>query len=355
MLRRSPSRDRDRAFGVCGFLLCLALALGAPTPARAALQYLATNLGTPMGATATGAQAAGINNAGEIVGFTGGSDPAAFLYTPSGGFSYLPVPSDTVQSFAYGVNDRGEVVGLYKTPTQGVAFAYTPGAGVRALGSLGTNSAASAVNDFGEIAGVNLIGGNSHAVAYFPSGRIQDLGTLPGGDFSAAVGVSDRGELVGMAATAGDIGSDAFAYTKATGMVDLGHLPGITVCTATGVNDAGEVVGYCGFPPTTTGFEYTSSTGMTALPTLPGGGATLAAAINNFGQIVGYATAADGSEHAVLYTRSNSIRDLGIIPGGTSGETTAISANGMVAGDGGIGAAGNPPLNVALWKLVFVG
>jgi len=348
MIRHPVSRARDCALRAWGFLICLAVVLGLATPAEASFLYQATNLGTPPGAQTTGAVASGINDAGEIVGSTA-DQSQAFVDTPSAGFSYLPLPAGATSSSANAVNDRGEVVGMYGTSTGGAAFSYTPAAGFRPLGSLGTQSGANAVNDFGEIVGLNEIGGHGHAVAYFPSGRIRDLGTLPGGDFSIALGVSDRGEIVGAASTAGDTGTDAFAYTPATGMLDLGRLPGTTFCAAYGVNDAGDVVGYCESPPgtTTTAFEYTPATGM--LPLLPLlGGSNVAAAINNLGQIVGFF-----ANHAFVYTRSAGMRDLGTVPGTTSGEAIAISGNGKIAGDSATKTPFGPPPNVGLWQPTF--
>jgi probable HAF family extracellular repeat protein len=48
---------------------------------------------------------------------------------------------------------------------------------------------------------------------------IRDLGTLPGGDFSTANGINDRGQIVGQASTA-TRALHVFLWTRGT-MVDL--------------------------------------------------------------------------------------------------------------------------------------
>src|SRR5262245_5777747 len=50
-----------------------------------------------------------------------------------------------------------------------------------------------------------------------------DLGTL-GGSFSDTVAVTASGQVVGIAATAGDAAAHAFSWTRSGGMVDLGTL-----------------------------------------------------------------------------------------------------------------------------------
>jgi probable HAF family extracellular repeat protein len=52
-----------------------------------------------------------------------------------------------------------------------------------------------------------------------------DLGTLPGGTFSIAAGISDRGQVVGTSSTANLSGAHAFLFENNV-MVGLGTLPG---------------------------------------------------------------------------------------------------------------------------------
>src|SRR4029453_4362381 len=74
-------------------------------------------------------------------------------------------------------------------------------------------------------------------------GRIVDLGTLPGGDFSQALGINDRGSIVGTSTSS--FGSRAFLWTPTGGLQDLNGLivPSSFVLTqAVGINTAGMIV-----------------------------------------------------------------------------------------------------------------
>ena len=69
-----------------------------------------------------------------------------------------------------------------------------------------------------------------------------DLGTLPGGTFSIAAGINDRGQVVGTSSTANLSGDHAFLFENGE-MVDLGTLPGGDLSEAEGINNHGQVVG----------------------------------------------------------------------------------------------------------------
>src|SRR5205814_70711 len=71
-------------------------------------------------------------------------------------------------------------------------------------------------------------------------GKMRDLGTL-GGKASEALGINDRGQVVGGADTA-DEQFHAFLWEKGT-MNDLGS-PGPGLCYAHTVNRKGQIVGY---------------------------------------------------------------------------------------------------------------
>jgi probable HAF family extracellular repeat protein len=72
---------------------------------------------------------------------------------------------------------------------------------------------------------------------------IRDIGTL-GGNSSAAAGLNNLGDVVGVATTAAGA---AHAFLHRSGqMVDLGTLPGGSSSYATAINDRGDIVGYGG-------------------------------------------------------------------------------------------------------------
>jgi probable HAF family extracellular repeat protein len=73
---------------------------------------------------------------------------------------------------------------------------------------------------------------------------MQDLGTLPGGDFSRALGINNRGQVVGTSTSSA--GTRAFLWTSKGGMQDLNALIapldlGLVLSEAQGINHVGQI------------------------------------------------------------------------------------------------------------------
>jgi probable HAF family extracellular repeat protein len=105
-------------------------------------------------------------------------------------------------SYAYGINNAGQVVGYsFTADGQDHAFITGPnGVGMIDLGTLlgGFGSTASGFNDMGQVVGLSgTADGQTHAFITGPDGAgMVDLGTL-GGNFSWAHGINDAGQVVG--------------------------------------------------------------------------------------------------------------------------------------------------------------
>lgn len=290
-----------------------------------------TDLGAPAGGSST---ARAINAAGQVAGVTEHSGPVAsgqfsahpFVWTEGLGMldlSTLPMPGFFPVS-ATQVNALGQVSGgAFSTtgnPLAGLpshAFLWTPGSGIRDLGTLGGEvSSATALNDEGQVAGSSntefgpLRGfpnrARHHAFLWTAAAGMRDLGTL-GGRNSDALALNALGQVAGNSDTAN--GTDPAAaplahafFWSPTGptagrMRDLGTLAGGMSSAAAGLNDSGQVVGTSGTSPTSPlphAFIWTAAEGLVDLnariPTAPAGlTVTLARAVSQSGAILAFA------------------------------------------------------------------
>ena len=297
------------------FRLVMALAL-ISMPACAMQQYAMTDLGTLGGPES---RACGVNSLGQVVGYSRiGTTSHAFLYTPGAGM--VDLTPDSVLSYAYGINDSGQIVGSvsYTGRPGPHAYLYSAGTGMTDLGTLGgDDSYGYGINSAGQVTGYSAMNTgwpvSSPAFLYTPGGGMASLGTL-GGSPAAGKAVNSLGHVVGYSYLSTG-GPHAFLYKPSTGMVDLG-IPG-SISWGEGINDSGKVVGW----GSNGGFVWTQGTGAT----FPFGWNGKAYAINNAGQVVG------GVTHAFVWTASSGMLDLGTL-GGTYSCANAVSSNGYIAG-----------------------
>jgi len=230
------------------------------------------------GAFAIGAW--GINNNGQVVGHASGQgiNAQGFVWSGGSAIQLLGVLPGGASSAALGINDSGQIVGYSGTATGSNVVSWTSGGGMQDLGNMpgATNSEGWDINNNGLIVGRAFIPGKWHA--FLLGSGFQDLGTL-GGIEDRAHGINSSGEVVGCSYTSPGI--HAFLWSGA--MQDLG-----SGC-ALGINDNAQVVGWSEFGA----FLWTSGSGMQNLSALPeviaAGWHALseARAINNAGQIAG--------------------------------------------------------------------
>ena len=121
------------------------------------------------------------------------------------------------------------------------------------LGTLpgGTVSFAYSINNNGQIVGQSSTdSGQRHAFSYLGS-TMTPLVTVPGWTFSLARGINNSGQIVGYGYGAHSTLNLAFKYLEST-MTPLVNPPGGTFSLASGINDNGQIVGYAD----TTGGNY---------------------------------------------------------------------------------------------------
>ncbi|MBN1396190.1 MAG: DUF3466 family protein, partial [Pirellulales bacterium] len=247
-----------------------------------------------------------INDDGQVVGksyITGVSTYRAFLY--DGTMNELTGPSGATYSIAEGVGEDGEVVGYAGISGRTNGFLYTDGGGYVNLGSLGSDPIAQTsgrdINTSGQITGHSSTGSQIHAFLY-ESGSMQDLGTL-GGSSSEGYALNDSGTVVGFSKNGSNY-DRAFVYAGGS-MQDLGTLGGNT-SKAFDVNNDGVIVGEANTGSANRAFVYTDDAMYNLndrIDSSLGWTLTTAQGINANGQICGYGTIG-GKTHAYLLTEA---------------------------------------------------
>lgn len=286
-----------------------------------------TDLGTLGGGEAS---AYDINNRGVIVGYSKNPQLVrrAFRWQ-NGVMTDIGTPASSGRSIARGINDRGEVVGLYGDPDEYSyqAFYWSAATGVVTLNrSLYPNRTfnskyvgiARAINDQGVIVGSIEASGLDQSVPYKPCYRslpvrwdnpfakphillCADAGDGPnsGSDINASGWIAGY-EYNGASADNGFVWKNG-ATTHVPAPL-FGQNP-----RGVGINDAGLLVGSADMLGTTTiAMRWTGSGGSEWLGTLPGGEASRATAVNEQGFITGTAemTLVDDASDEVIQDRA---------------------------------------------------
>lgn len=223
----------------------------------------------------------------------------------------LDILPDTIESFAFGLNDQGQVVGESRHDRQGHVGQWRPvvwnadGAPHELWAEEHVGASLTDINNVGEVVG------------RYGSGS----GTLPG----------ELGVPYGR----------AFYWSEATGRINIGfELGGDGQAMA--VNDSGQVVGtseilqYLEFEGETRPYWvphpyiWESDQGMRDLGNVGGYGG-FATAVNSHGQVVGHGDTPEGYERAFAWDETNGIRILESTPG-FSTFAFAINDQGQVLG-----------------------
>src|SRR5215208_6925166 len=312
----------------------------------------------------------------------GSSLPTAVAQTAMYTVTDLGVLPGASDSYAYGINDRGQVVG----ESSGRAFLWQDGRMI-SLGALGDGNkgSARAINNNGQIVGTSTFSSTSLATHAFvfavdATGNVisrTDLGTLPGHIGSIAHAINDMGRVAGYSGSqccvavywdggkitvlarldtqnpvnwaayavnasgqmAGWEGSFAMAWDPAPRRLPANG-------EGYGINDTGQIVGAARAPGASHSTAFLLNPGAGAalnLGTLPGGVNSGAFDINNAGEVVGYSDGNLGTR-AIRWVPSTAngtsgvMTDLNTLIPANSGWTLmrarAINNSGQIVGDG---------------------
>jgi probable HAF family extracellular repeat protein len=248
--------------------------------------------------------ACAVNEVGQVTGYSqdGNGNMLAFIYSRTQSIASLGTLDDASTSEAFGINSRGTVVGDSQTGTQNHRPVLFSKGSVQDLGIGGSNEAdaletAYAINDAGQIVGRHWSDKNAFHAFVFLNGNSTDLGTL-GGANGEALAINKNGKVVGDSDTAQG-STHAFVFDDSE-LKDLGTLPGFDNASyARGINNAGDIVGDSDSADQKRAFLYTkgqlveldklaehlSEAGFTSLD--------VAYAISDQGWRVGYGTTTD--------------------------------------------------------------
>jgi uncharacterized membrane protein len=223
---------------------------------------------TPDGQTGTGTL--GINDRGQVLGVYEGRDRIVrhFVRDRKGRFAILADPpgrtGDGLTYEAVDINNRGEIVGFYNDDD-----------GVTTTGFLRTRH-----------------------------GRFTDL-NVPGSRATGPFRINDRHQVVGLYV---DAAGAVHGFLAEHGEFTTIDVPGATATGVLGINNRGQMVGfYVDGGGAYHGFVRQRDGSTTTLPQAPGAeptmGGTQPASINERGQIVGLAYDARGGSRAFLLER----------------------------------------------------
>jgi probable HAF family extracellular repeat protein len=212
----------------------------------------------------------GINERGQIVGeFAGGSlrNPSA-LDRKIGSIVRVEARRRGSQAEqgaeVITINNRGQIIGSVRGMTTEVypvrGFVWEGGKATD-LGTLGApHCHPRAVNDAGQVVGMSSYAAISRGIAplylvhafLWERGKMRDLGALGAGRNSEALGLNEKGQVVGWSQTEGGekhpAGGPRVAFLYSHGkMIDLNRLippdSGWTLREARAINDRGQIVG----------------------------------------------------------------------------------------------------------------
>jgi probable HAF family extracellular repeat protein len=323
----------------CSIFICLLLVMSGLFTTKALAQKYDVILLGSLGGGDTNPY--GINDKGEVVGYSytvGQLVWQAFLWK-NGVMSDLGPGGN--ESIAYRINELGQAVGFYNSLDRTVRHAYLwhDGLKIDLDQSGGKNSIAAAINDSGVVVG-SFQDTTSKEIHTFrwENGVFTDMGKLGGEGFSGALGINNKGQMIGNYDRWDIIDSIQSKYVHGFfyengGATDMGKL-----VYPEEINDSGQATGYY-YPDVnqTTYHSFIWKNGsMTDIGAL-GTGHTQAHGINDSGHVVGWSYNQGGRDVAFIW-KDGVMTDLNTLIDQNSGWVLrvayAINNHGQIVGIG---------------------
>lgn len=216
------------------------------------MKYLITDIGTLGG---TESFAYGINNSGKVVGLSrlvGDTQTHSFLYSNGKITDLYPLNSENIQTTGpTSINNSGEIAsGVISNGIYSPAIYDIKTSQMTVLDSLGGvtpynfNGVATSINNSGQAVGYSYLDNiNRHAFLY-SNGVVTDIGSF--GGYSGATAINDKGMIVGFASDLYNGRSHAFLYSNGV-MKDIDPVAPLDFSKsesyARDINKNGDVVG----------------------------------------------------------------------------------------------------------------
>ncbi|HZZ94286.1 MAG TPA: hypothetical protein VFE23_17125 [Usitatibacter sp.] len=121
-------------------------------------------------------------------------DYRAFLWAKGEMYNLGLLPGDT-GSYATGVNNKGQVVGVSYSGASSRAFLWEAGRMQELPGLGGVYDAAYAINAGGTVVGSSLSADGVYRAAYWKDGHIHELPALEGDGFAEAYAINNAGAI----------------------------------------------------------------------------------------------------------------------------------------------------------------
>lgn len=251
-------------------------------------QYTYTKIMYP-GSTWT--EAAGINDAGQVVGtYTDAAGIAhGFLYQ-NGVYTQVDYPS-TAHNYAFGINDQGHIVGSFSAGApRGPYHASLRAGGVWSEYDFpGNETDGRAINTAGDIVGIYNAGYGTPDHGFLKVGETYTSIDYPGASLTYVFGLNDAGYISGTYRDA--LGLKGFLY--ANGAYSSVSYPNASETYIGGINNANAMVGWKIEGGKVGGFLVSAGRFRPVLASFANAANTKPRAINDLGVIVGTYTAPD--------------------------------------------------------------
>jgi probable HAF family extracellular repeat protein len=257
--------------------------------------YFITDLGTLGGSNSF---AYAINDPGEVVGSSaleGDTQSHSFLYRAGVLTDLYPLNSQDILTVGpSGINNAGRIAsGLVVDGVYVPAVLNSKSGELTLLGSLGGvtsfgfNGVATAINNAGDAVGYSYLDSITRHAFLYRNGVMTDIGSFGGSSgYSVALGINSAETIVGFSSEESNGVAHAFVYQDGV-MTRIGPF---TESYAYHINSKGQVVGQFLTADQSEFHAFLYSNGVLTDLGIPGSPETLAYAINERGQIVGIAS-----------------------------------------------------------------